>query len=249
MPDPELLGRRTYEAADLMRRFPPAWAHPNKQLVAQLSCPPGRLHIGTISVSRWREAGLPESPPGSRTTTVMYCRGFFTYEGADFGDPAMHWHVNFADPRLFGFAEGPLLAQDELQVAEHPALLAVRQALAADGDPLVAPRTVEGSRATPVLVAGVERLCAIKGLYGNAFATASEAAVRRATEATPEGFPSNIVAISAPHGGRGMYTAADISSALRTAYAGFRAVALESPQGATLHTGFWGCGLSAATGC
>lgn len=32
----------------------------------------------------------------------------------------MEWYVNFADRNLFGYYGGTLLAQDELQVLEHP---------------------------------------------------------------------------------------------------------------------------------
>lgn len=34
----------------------------------------------------------------------------------------MEWWVNFADPILFVAYAGRLFAQDEIQVAEHPAL-------------------------------------------------------------------------------------------------------------------------------
>jgi len=44
---------------------------------------------------------------------------------------AVEWHVNFADPRLFTAYGSGLLAQDEMQVAEHPALGALREALSA----------------------------------------------------------------------------------------------------------------------
>ena len=40
-----------------------------------------------------------------------------------------HWHPNFADRKLFGFYGGNLLAQDELQVLEHPILGSLREAL------------------------------------------------------------------------------------------------------------------------
>jgi hypothetical protein len=39
------------------------------------------------------------------------------------------WHVNFADPQLFVAYGSQLLAQDELQAAEHPLLGSIREAL------------------------------------------------------------------------------------------------------------------------
>lgn len=40
-----------------------------------------------------------------------------------------HWHPNFADKHLFGYYGGNLLAQDELQVLEHPILGSIREAI------------------------------------------------------------------------------------------------------------------------
>lgn len=70
----------------------------------------------------------------------------------------MEWHVNFADPHLFVAYAGPLFAQDEMQVAEHPVLAALKQALDADG---VDSRTDGDAGPTPVLVTGAERRVSI----------------------------------------------------------------------------------------
>lgn len=58
---------------------------------------------------------------------------------------------------------------------------------------------------------------------------------------------SNVVAIEAPTGGVGRYTAEQISYALTTAYSGFAAIKAESQcikssAEAVLHTGHWGAG-------
>jgi hypothetical protein len=37
--------------------------------------------------------------------------------------------MNFADPYLFGYGEGSLLAQDELQIVEHPILASLARAI------------------------------------------------------------------------------------------------------------------------
>ncbi|MBI5542366.1 MAG: hypothetical protein HY901_00640 [Deltaproteobacteria bacterium] len=173
--------------------------------------------------------------------------GFFDYR-----PPAVEcdeWHVNFADPRLFCAYSGPLLAQDELQVAEHPALAAVREAL----EPMGQAQTEDREGATPVLVAGVERRCALatgpnraagrpRGLYGNAFALAKPEVVRAAVQPQNPPTRSNILAIAAPVG-HGRYSARQIEGIARTAFAGFSAARLESKSArAVVHTGFWGCG-------
>ena len=72
---------------------------------------------------------------------------------------AEEWHVNFADPRLFTAYGSGLFAQDEMQVAEHPALGALREALHARRWPTL---TEERGQATPVLVKGVQRRCRVQ---------------------------------------------------------------------------------------
>ena len=73
-------------------------------------------------------------------------------------DGAAEWHVNFADPALFVAYGSSLFAQDEMQVAEHPALGALAEALRAGARVAL---TEQGGKATPVLVAGVERRCRV----------------------------------------------------------------------------------------
>jgi hypothetical protein len=164
---------------------------------------------------------------------------------------AVEWHVNFADARLFVAYGSALFAQDEMQVAEHPALGALKEALTAHGAIAL---TAEPEGPTPILVKGVERRVSVatdanpaeerpRGLYGNAFASASEHAVRRATRRLDPATITSLIAISAPSGGFGPYTSDEIRYVLSAACTGFRAARLES-EGApsVVHSGFWGCG-------
>ena len=169
---------------------------------------------------------------------------------------AVEWHVNFADPVLFGAYGSSLFAQDEMQVAEHPALGSLKDALDAGNVNAV---TVDRGQPTPILVMGVERRCRVEtdpnaalgrphGLYGNAFALADTAAIARATTRLDPSTVTNLIAMAAPNGGRGRYRRAEIEYVLRTAYTAFRAASLESARkrGSTspfvVHTGFRGCG-------
>lgn len=164
---------------------------------------------------------------------------------------AVEWHVNFADPNLFVAYGSGLFAQDEMQVAEHPVLGALKEALISQGN---SARTEENGRPTPILITGAERLCRVatdwnagegrpRGLYGNAFAAASAESVRRATTRIDPPTVTNLISISAPSGGFGRYQAAEVERILKTAYTGFRAAVLESGDGTVaVHTGFWGCG-------
>jgi hypothetical protein len=157
------------------------------------------------------------------------------------------WHMNFADPELFLAYGSSLLAQDELQVAEHPALGSLREALVLAGR---TPMTVDGrGDPTPVTISGVQRRCAIdtlpnpgggrpEGLYGNAFGRAPKEQIMAATRALVPPTISNILAMAAPACGYGDYTEQDISYVLNAAFTGFSAASSR----AVIHTGFWGCG-------
>jgi hypothetical protein len=238
-----LIARREFRAAELMHAYPPRVRHANKKLVFEIACPLGTSAQGTLGFSRWRAGGLAAAVPDHPTAIELRAEAF-GYEPEPTGDVA--FHVNFADPRLFFAYAGPLLAQDELQVAEHPALASLLEALLALGEPAL---TVEDGTPTPVVVTGVERRCAIdtRLVYGNAFARAPEELVRRATRRLDPPTTSNILAIAALGGGIGAYTAGQIEYTLRTAAAGFEAARREASRLApgasvTVHSGFWGCG-------
>jgi hypothetical protein len=257
--NPEPLERLVFVARQLMDKHPPVWRHPNpnKRLVFGIACPPGCLHKGELTYSRWAAMLLPETIDARGAAGLVEGRPDVYDYAPTAINGALEWHVNFADPHLFFAYGSPLFAQDEMQVAEHPALGALREALAARGRDAL---TVEpDGRPTPVLVKGVERRCRVAtdcnagelrphGLYGNAFARADPEAIKRATARIDPPAITNILAMAAPHGGRGRYTREEIETILVTAYSGFRAAALESQRGGgpatpvVVHTGFWGCG-------
>jgi hypothetical protein len=200
--------------------------------------------------------GGPENP----RTTVETRQDVFGYEPVTSGTD-VEWYPNFAHNDLFAFYGGSLLAQDELQVAEHPALGSVREALR---DSELKPWTVEENRAAPVLVRGVERRCQVAtdanadagrpdGLYGNQFARAKPEIIEKATRPIVPPTVTNLLAMEAPSYGSGAYRAEQISYILRTAFTAFRAAVLQSAESlaeqgtesapvVTIHTGFWGCG-------
>ena len=248
--DPSTLESFALEAADLVARHPPAFRHPHKQAVLARACPPGSEHRGTLLYARWAATSLPPEPPESMPV-VHEEVGVFTYPPPPAG--CFDWHVNFADPQLFVAYASSLLAQDELQALEHPALGSLREALLARSAPAV---TEQDDQPTPVTIAGVERQCALdttpdierpRGLYGQGFAQAKVADVLAATTRLEPAPRSNVVAIAAPSGGQGRYRLAELRRILLTATTGFAAARLVGQQLAPgarsrLHTGFWGCG-------
>jgi hypothetical protein len=232
------LERRRFEAALLP---PPRLQNEHKRKLFELCGPLG----GTIGYSRWAERPLPQTL--GRRAEVEVRADVYDYPGT----PGL-WHVNFADPRLFVAYGSGLLAQDELQAVEHPALGPLREALL--GEKLSA-ITEDGEHATPVLVVGVERRCQLDtspdvdrplGLYGNRFARAPFESVRSALTLLDPPTRSNLIAMAAPVG-QGRHTLEQLERILATAHTAFAVAAAESrtlwPDAAVeVRTGFWGCG-------
>ena len=251
----EPICQQKFNAQQLVTRFPAKLSDRNKNTVFGMSSPPGAVHAGTISFSRWRLMPLPETfGRGEGSPSFELREKKFTYDPST--QDRVDWHLNFADYNLFFAHDGPLFAQDEMQVAEHPALASLRQGLLESG---LKPVTGEDGYPTPVLIMGVERRCDIAtdpndaegrqyGLYGNQFSVATEDVVRRATKIIDPPTISNILAVEAPSWGRGRYTREQIESVFATAYTGFAAVVFESKENVAsdvetaVHTGYWGCG-------
>jgi len=252
--EPKPLERLEFEAGALIKAHPPQWHHRNKQTVYEIACSSGFPFEGRIAYARWPEVKPPAEVVAQSEFRVR--PGVFEYARSA-GSPAVAWHVNFADPQLFFAYSSSLLAQDELQVAEHPILGSLRDALISRG---MRPATMdEERRPTPVTISGVERRCAIDtlpnqqagrpaGLYGNAFARATRDQVKAATTPLSPPTISNILPMAAPTPGHGAYEAEEIVYVVNAAYTGFLAARRESealaPKGSRtiIHTGFWGCG-------
>ncbi len=249
--------QRSYDTARLVADYPPVWEDRNKQAVFDICCPPGAIHGGQLVFRRWSPMPLPETLDTEAAIRLLDGReDHYDYVSLPGTLNETNWHVNFADPNLFTAYGSSLFAQDEAQVAEHPALGSLKEALIAEG---VRDSTVEGGGPTPVTVTGVERRCSIAtdqnldegrpyGLYGNQFAHASPAAVEKATTRIDPPAVTNLIAIAAPYGSYGEYEEREIRYVLDTAYTGFRAATLESERltgvrgPIVVHSGFWGCG-------
>jgi len=253
----EPIERQDYDSQWLMSEHPPRWRHLNKEVVFEIACPPGTAHHSRLTYTRWAAMELPQNVEvGEIRSMVVVSQNHYNYAPVDPDGSAVEWHVNFADPRLFVAYASRLLAQDEIQVAEHPILGALKEALDSEG---TTTRTADDYGPTPVLIRGAERRCRIstrsnpeqgrpKGLYGNAFARATEEAVRLATTRIDPPTITNLIAIAALPGGFGEYGDDEIEYILTTAYTGFKAAVLESQEldgtdhATIVHTGFWGCG-------
>ncbi len=242
--------RAEFDAAKLVAEHPPKWRSRNKRALYALLAQPDSAIAGAIRYTRWREEPLPDRASGGSVFTIR--PGVFMYNEPD--GTEIHWYMNFADPRLFVAYSSDLLAQDELQVMEHPVLGSLSEAL--NGPEHYLETVTLDGRPTPITIAGVQRRLAIDtlpnpgggrpgGLYGNAFARASAAAVVDATTVLSLPTVSNILAIAAPSYGVGRYTGEQIDYILAAAYTGYRAAREESADASArtvIHTGWWGCG-------
>lgn len=247
--------RLEFDAAELVASHPPVFHHPHKRLLYSLACPAECRHEGRIEFTRWQAASLPEFFTSARSEPLLEVRNtIFQYEPVPDESDRDEWYVNFAHHDLFCSHGLGVFAQDEIQVAEHPALASLREALLHSP---TRPLTVENGVPTPALILGVQRRCAVatdhndeagrpQGLYGRQFALASANAISRAMKLIDPPTVSNLIAMEAPSHGRGTYTAEQVEYILETAYTGFSAAIQESRRNdkpsVAVHTGFWGCG-------
>lgn len=246
---PLLLGRAEFDATAMWKSFPVKITHEGKRLVFERAGGTERLPTGQLRVARYAPGTLPVAFRGSRPE-------FRSSDSAyDYAAPEANtdeWHVNFANAYLFCAYGAAAFAQDEIQVAEHPVLGSLLEALSLEKRQGLSPLTVEGGRPTPIVIRGAERWCAIDtdpdlatpyGIYGRRFRTAKPDAVRQAVTRLDGSYRTNLIAMEAPMGS-GRYTAEQIGFVLETAWTGFAAARHESNVGrrVVVHTGHWGTG-------
>jgi hypothetical protein len=239
-----------------MDSYPPKLRNKNKKVVHSIACSTTSNSSNQLVFSRWGKMSLPDILSASENPIELdEIEGYFAYEPFQVSTQ-LEWYLNFAHSDLFCAYGDSVFAQDEMQVAEHPALGSLREALL---DQNIKPFTVESNQPTPILIRGAERKCIIAtdpnpeqdrphGLYGNNFARAKPEAIQQATQPLNPPSITNIIAMEAPPGGYGSYTITEIEYILVTAFTGFLAAGIESKLAlgqearVSIHTGFWGCG-------
>ncbi len=183
----------------------------------------------------------------SKAPSTLDVEGSFRYDPST--DTVIHWTANFAHSQLFDFCGTYLLAQDEIQVVEHPSLAHIKQALPLDQ------RTLK--RCEVALFENVSRLGSLDtltpvaatgcSLYGDGFVCADEAMISSKLERFPTPTKSHIFAMAAPHikshlAGK-PYQQDDLETLFFTSYNAFRAIREKYPtQKVVIHSGNWGAG-------
>ncbi|NCN42334.1 hypothetical protein GW916_13920 [bacterium] len=216
-----------------------------------------------IGVSRFGKVSLESffRMNGSKNThspTVGLKDTFFDYLENSTND----WYINFADELLFGAYGTRLLAQDELQCVEIPALIATREWLVEKSrtdSKYSALTRDEEKNPTPYLFWQVPRAFHFHteptevyphGFYGHRFGAANWDDVHRSIEFVQQPQLVNICAMEAPWPRSGQYSFDDIEDGLVTALTGMFAIREETRlqnhgencQDLKVHTGNWGCG-------
>ena len=252
MNDSRRLLSHQFDANELYAQYPPVITDFNKSIVFKLGLNEHYTESSVIGYTRCAQMGLPEEVFKTDVKLVKHS-GYFSYPPSS--DNCVEWHLNFAHEDVFGFYGGPLFAQDEMQVAEHPILGCLREAILDMG---IDRTTVQNGQATPILITGVERRCEVAtdrnaeldrpyGLYGNEFQFASEEAIRTATTVLSPPAQTNIIAMESPQPDFGLYTRDQIKFILASAITGFSAAVKLSKEinedaEVSIHTGYWGCG-------
>lgn len=225
-------------------------SHPNKiyaynQLLQER---PMSYHPITAQKFASPDVQSSEALPIFTTTKplVTSVAGPFRYDCST--ENTIHWTANFADSNLFGFCEGPLMAQDELQVLEHPGLAHIKHTLPKDlcklGLHEVAlfqnvPRLGSLDTTTP--------LANGQTLYGNYFARATTNEIHSLLTRFSTPTLSNIFAMTAPRipfSWNGLpYQKKELSELFFTAYNAFRSIkSVNQGKKIVIHTGNWGAG-------
>jgi len=250
----------------LFEKYPSIWSDEYKREMFEISCPKGSVHSGELDITRWRALEIPDHLSlEPHNIEVVVHRGPFQYQPTD-GNNTVEWYLNFADGDLFFHYGSKLMAQDEHQVAEHPILASVKEMLEelatenSDYDPCTRDYTnLSPNPPTPILVMGAERRLNIdltsntdqgrlNGLYGNRFREAPWDIVKTAVSVLSPPTISNIIAMEAPSGGKGIYTLEQIKDSFQTAYTAFSAAKEEGFRRGgknvktIINTGSWGTG-------
>jgi hypothetical protein len=227
-------------------------ANPNKLLVYHRLVQ-GRSVGDQITVRKFglNDPRSLESQPLFTSTKpqIASVNGPFSYDASIAG--TIHWTANFADTNLFGFCEGPLLAQDELQILEHPALAHIKDAFSPD-ERTLQPLEVALFQNVPRLGAldtftPLGRLPNAPTLYGNYFATATQIEILSHLTRFDHPVASNIFAIAAPRISQTLkdqpYQRKDLETLFFTFYNAAHGIK-ETCIGkkVVMHSGNWGTG-------
>lgn len=221
---------------DLSKIKPIGLAHPNKQYCYdELTQSQVKENIEFYKIKLNKRSRIKDSPVFNNKMKTTQRAGSFNYDKSSLKEE--HWTANFADKHLFGYAYSSLLAQDELQVLEHPGLYHLKNAINGKEGYLDADEAA--------LIKGVERRGRLDKIYGNDFAKKTQKEIKRNLTVYKNPDKSNIFAIAAPKviTPGTPYKKEDLEELFYRANTAFRGIK-DQANGKKIvcHTGNWGAG-------
>lgn len=256
------LGIKSVLGDDLIRYYPPKYSCKRKMQIYKQAKKLFRHRVVTMTISRWKSISLGSAIMNEENINnlkIQRCDDFFSYDDHDDKYKRV-WYLNYADPYLFKYYGSDLFAQDEIQTLEHPLLGSVVEYLNANHFDYMASRTFEVGIPTPYLIEQVPHWINVqtdvvlengehKSLYGHNMAEASVEVFNKGVCVCKKANDDNIIAISAPQNGHGVYTSKQINQIVETLVSSFSAAVYRNQDSegrertTTIHSGEWGCGV------
>lgn len=237
---------------DLIKNYPPEYSCENKKIKYEEALAIHKSQTGTIGVSRWKFEGDGKAFVKNDVKATL-CDGYFTYDDEDTEEKKVYY-LNYADPNLFGYYDGSLFAQDEIQTLEHPLLGSVMEYIDKNETPVLRSLTEEKGEPTPYIVEGAPYWLKVTtnpplptgevlNIYGRNFYQATREVLDIAVKPIREEKKNNIIAMAAPACKSGEYKRRDIEQILKTVIVSFSAaISLSHGKRCVIHTGNWGAG-------
>lgn len=257
------LGKIELENADLMSGNTPKFSSGRKRLFFERARKVKEKALsGSMIVTRCTPdtAELESTVFKKGKTKFKDDAGYFNYAADQSNDERYVWWMNFADPKLFGYYGGPMFAQDEIQVFEHPILGSIREYLLDGTEEGMKPwaltlRDGQPHTPTPYLIEQAPQwqkvdttprlpLGGMGMIYGHNFSTAPDEEVEAGIKVVDEDIRNNIMACSAIVGS-GQYSYEDIEIQFKTLLCAFKSakeISTEKGKKCVIHGGMWGCG-------
>ncbi len=254
------MGELKLKVQELIKNYPPVYESPRKLAYYERAAFIHRKQKGLVTLSRWRFPDERTTPLDLRENPIEIeiTSSFFDYLDEDTESKRV-WYVNFADPRLFGYYNSDMFAQDEIQTFEHPLLGGLLTYLEKMAIPGFEPLTIVKTKPTPYLVEKIPYWIKVNtspvlkdgskaNIYGRYFKYADKKTLDAAITVIQKEETNNILAIAAPSCGHGndLYTKGEIRLILKTLLVGFGACARKTIASkhseCVIHTGNWGCG-------
>lgn len=241
---------------DLIKNYPPEYKNPSKKLKYEEALERFRNQQGSVKVSRWKYGGSDVWHLKKAPLKIDFRDEYFCYDDGD-SESEHIFYLNYADPLLFGFYDGDLFAQDELQTLEHPLLGSVMEYIDKNESDSLKSRTEEHGEPTPYIVEGVPYWLKVVtapvlpdgkvyNFYGRNFSRASKEILDLAVTPLSKEKRNNIIAMAAPSTGSGEYKRKELEQLMKTVIVAFSGAVEQTCVGGQekciIHTGNWGAG-------